>query len=56
MKSFKLTIFKGHQNVQEKIVTASSLEELQIMKNRFWIESTYKKNTNGNWMGVKRIA
>ncbi len=56
MKTFKLTIFKGHDAKQTKIVTASSQEELNNQKNGFWQESPYRKGVNKNWMGVKRIS
>ena len=55
MKTFKLSIFKGHQLKQTKEIKASSLKELNEQKNAFWAESPYKKGVNKNWMGVKRI-
>jgi len=55
MKKFILTIFKGHEIKQQKTVEASSKEELTIQKNIFWAESPYKRGTNKNWLGVKRI-
>jgi hypothetical protein len=55
MKTFKLSIFKGHELKQEKEVTVNSQEELKSAKNDFWSESPYKKGTNKNWMGTKRI-
>jgi hypothetical protein len=55
MKTFKLTIFKGHEIKQEKIVVASNMEELKAQKNGFWHESPYKKGNVSNWMGTKRI-
>lgn len=54
MKTFKLTIFKGHEMKQEKIVMVNTREELKYEKNGFWSESSYK-NSGKNWMGVKRI-
>lgn len=54
MKTFKLTIFKGHEIKDEKTVNVSSREELQFAKNGFWLESPYKKSGK-NWMGVKRL-
>lgn len=54
MKTFKLTIFKGHEIKQEKTVVVNTKEELQSEKNGFWSESPYKKSGK-NWMGVKRI-
>ena len=54
MKTFKLSIFKGHELKQEKDVTVNSQEELKAAKNGFWSESPYKK-TGKNWMGTKRI-
>jgi len=53
MKTFKLSIFKGHELKQEKVVTVNSREELQFAKNGFWSESPYKKPLC--WMGVKRV-
>ena len=53
MKTFKLSIFKGHELKQEKEVTVSSQEELKAEKNGFWSESPYRKPLC--WMGVKRI-
>ena len=55
MKTFELTIYKGHEFKQSKKVTVSSREELVAEKNGFWLESPYKKNQNKNWMGCKRI-
>jgi hypothetical protein len=55
MKTFILTIFKGHEVKQTKEVTVSSSEELKAAKNGFWSESPYKANQNKNWMGAKRI-
>lgn len=54
MKTFKLSIFKGHELKQEKEVTVNSREELKAAKNGFWSESPYK-NVGKNWMGTKRI-
>ena len=54
MKTFKLSIFKGHELKQEKEVTVNSQEELNAAKNGFWSESPYKKSSK-NWMGTKRI-
>lgn len=54
MKTFKLSIFKGHELKQEKEVTVNSQEELKDAKNGFWSESPYKKS-HKNWMGSKRI-
>ena len=54
MKTFKLSIFKGHELKQEKEVTVNSQEELKAARNGFWSESPYKK-TGKNWMGTKRI-
>ena len=53
MKTFKLSIFKGHELKQEKVVNVNSREELQFAKNGFWSESPYKKSLC--WMGVKRV-
>lgn len=55
MKTFKLSIFKGHELKQVKEVTVKTLEELKVQKNAFWDESPYKRGVNKNWMGVKRI-
>jgi hypothetical protein len=55
MKTFTLSIFKGHDLKQEKKVEVSSIEELRDQKKIFWSESPYKKGTNKNWMGTKRI-
>lgn len=55
MKTFKLSIFKGHELKQSKEVVVNSQEELKEAKNGFWLESPYKRDTNKNWMGVKRI-
>lgn len=55
MKTFQLSIFKGHELKQQKEVTVSSQEELKAQKNGFWSESPYKRGVNKNWMGVKRI-
>lgn len=55
MKTFKLSIFKGHYLKQAKTVYVNSIEELKAQKNGFWSESPYKKGIK-NWMGVKRIA
>lgn len=54
MKTFKLSIFKGHELKQQKVVTVNSLEELKAAKKGFWSESPYKRSGK-NWMGVKRI-
>ena len=54
MKTFKLSIFKGHELKQEKEVTVNSQEELKAARNGFWSESPYKK-AGKNWMGTKRI-
>ena len=54
MKTFKLTIYKGHEIKDEKIVIVSSRDELKNAKNGFWSESPYKK-IGKNWMGVKRL-
>jgi len=54
MKTFVLSIFKGHELKHEKTVQASNKEELGFQKNGFWSESPYKK-IGKNWMGVKRI-
>ena len=54
MKTFKLSIFKGHELKHEKEVVVNSKEELKAEKNGFWSESPYKKSDK-NWMGVKRI-
>ena len=54
MKTFKLTIYKGHDAKQSKTVTVETKEELKAEKNGFWLESPYK-NTGKNWMGVKRV-
>ena len=54
MKTFKLSIFKGHELKQEKEVIVNSREELKAAKNGFWSESPYKK-AGKNWMGIKRI-
>jgi len=53
MKTFTLSIYKGHELKQQKTVTVSSREELQAQKNGFWAESPYRKPLC--WMGVKRI-
>lgn len=53
MKTFVLSIFRGHELKQQKTVTANSIEELKQQKNAFWHESPYSKKLN--WMGVKRI-
>jgi hypothetical protein len=50
MKTFKLSIFKGHELKQQKEVTVSSREELEAAKNGFWSESPYRKSGK-NWMG-----
>lgn len=55
MKTFILTIFKGHEIKQQKTVSVNSREELEIQKNVFWSESPYKKGLNKNWLGIKRI-
>ena len=55
MKTFILTIYKGHEIKQQKTVAVSSQKELTEEKNGFWSESPYKKNLPKNWMGVKRI-
>lgn len=57
MKKFKLSIFKGHDLKQTKIVEVSSKEELKAAKNGFWSESPYRacKGRLGVWMGVKKI-
>lgn len=55
MKTFKLSIFKGHEVKQEREVTVNSQEELKAEKNSFWNESPYKRGVNKNWMGVKRL-
>lgn len=55
MKTFELSIFKGHELKQTKKVIVNSREELKAAKEGFWSESPYKKGINGNWMGVKRI-
>ena len=55
MKTFVLSIFKGHELKQQKQVSVNSIEELKFAKNGFWSESPYKKGLNKNWMGVKRI-
>ena len=39
MKTFKLSIFKGHELKQEKEVTVNSREELKAQKYAFWNES-----------------
>ena len=54
MKTFKLTIYKGHEIKDEKTVFVSSREELKNARNGFWLESPYKKSGK-NWMGVKRL-
>jgi hypothetical protein len=54
MKTFTLSIFKGHELKQQKEVTVNSLEELKAQRNGFWSESPYK-NVGKNWMGTKRI-
>ena len=54
MKTFKLSIFKGHELKHEKEITVNSQEELTNAKKVFWCESPYK-NRGKNWMGVKRI-
>ena len=55
MKTFKLSIFKGHELKQTKEVTVNSKEELTAQKKDFWSESPFKKGLNKNWMGVKRL-
>ena len=55
MKTFVLSIFKGHDLKQTKEVAVNSREELKIQKDAFWNESPYKKGMPKNWMGVKRI-
>jgi len=55
MKTFILSIFKGQDLKQQKTIYVYSIEELKANKNGFWSESPYKKNSNKNWMGVKRI-
>ena len=53
MKTFRLSIFRGHELKQQKDVTVNSLDELKAAKNGFWSESAYRKPLC--WMGVKRI-
>jgi hypothetical protein len=55
MKTFTLSIFKGHELKQTKTVTVNSKEELAFEKNGFWSESPFKKGVSKNWMGCKRI-
>lgn len=55
MKIFTLSIYKGHELKQQKEVAVNSQEELKEEKNKFWMESPYKKGANKNWMGIKRI-
>ena len=57
MKTFKLSIFKGANNIAivEKEVLASNIDELKIQKNAFKNEYKIWFNNPKNWMGVKRI-
>jgi len=55
MKTFELTIFKGHDTKQVKTVLVSSQLELNNERNAFWMESAYKKGVSKNWMGTKRV-
>ena len=56
MKTFKLTLFKGVDNViKSKTVTVSSQEELNAAKNGFKAEYRSWFNNPKNWLGVKRI-
>ena len=55
MKTFELSIFKGHELKMTKTVNVNSREELKAAKTVFWAESPYKNRINKNWMGVKRL-
>ncbi len=57
MKTFKLSIFKGANNIAivEKEVLASNIEELKVQKNAFKNEYRCWFNNPKNWLGVKRI-
>ncbi len=57
MKTFKLSIFKGANNIPivEKEVFASNIEELKVQKNAFKNEYQVWFANPKNWLGVKRI-
>lgn len=52
-KKFKLSIFKGNELKQTKVVWVNSSGDLNFQKNVFWNESPYRKPLC--WMGIKRI-
>lgn len=57
MKTFKLSIFKGANNIAivEKEVLASNYDDLKTKKNAFKNEYKVWFNNPKNWLGVKRI-
>jgi hypothetical protein len=55
MKTFLLTIFKGHEVKIQKTVTVENKDQLEIEKNIIFTESPYSRNGFKIWLGVKRI-
>jgi|TARA_R110000744_G_scaffold356487_1_gene463253 hypothetical protein len=55
VKTFKLSIFKGHELKETKEVIVNSKEDLKYQKNGFWMESPYSIKNIGFWMGIKRV-